>query len=158
MEALELIQLGRSLVKLGEQGLRGANGGPGARGELPVGAAMVMRDVLTHDGATVGEITTRTGLPQSYVSESVARLRDEGLLVTETDPDDRRRTRVSTGRAHLKEVVRKGHTSVDALLLEALDDVGPREARRLLSSLDAVAAQLRPTEAGPVVRLLDGAS
>lgn len=151
MEALELIRLGRRLVKLGEQGLRGPKGGPSGTGELPVGPTLVMQDVVAHDRSTVSEITARTGLPQSYVSESVARLRDEGVLVTETDPDDRRRTRVRVSRAHLKTVRQKGRTSVDALFVGALDDIGADEAARLLASLETIAERLRPAEPGPVV-------
>jgi DNA-binding MarR family transcriptional regulator len=154
MEAFELMQLGRRLTKLGEQGLRGSTG----RNELPLGPTLVMQDVLAHDGSTVSEITARTGLPQSYVSESVARLRDDGVLVTETDQDDRRRTRVRMSRDHLKTVRRKGRATVDELVLEALGDVGAKDTARLLAALETIAERLRPTEPGPVVRLLDGAS
>jgi DNA-binding MarR family transcriptional regulator len=38
------------------------------------------------DANSVGEIADRTGLRQSYVPESVARLRHQGVVETSTDP------------------------------------------------------------------------
>jgi MarR family len=51
-------------------------------------------DTFAFPDSSVGEIATRTGLPQSYVSTVVARLRDLDVLETRPDPDDRRRTLV----------------------------------------------------------------
>jgi DNA-binding MarR family transcriptional regulator len=157
VEAIDLIQLGRRLAKLGEHALRGSEGIPNGRGEIPIGATLVAQDVLTHEGSTVSEITVRTGLPQSYVSESVARLREEHILVTETDPDDRRRTRVSVSRAHLKVVRERGKAPVEALVCQAMGDVDTAEAERLVSALETLAERLRPVEPGAVVRQLRGA-
>src|SRR5580693_7809367 len=61
---------------------------------LPTGPSLVLRDVFAHPGSSITDITARTGLPQSYVSESVARLRSQGILETSADPADRRRTLV----------------------------------------------------------------
>ena len=47
-------------------------------------------DTFAFPDSSVGEIATRTGLPQSYVSTVVARLRDLNALETRADPDDRR--------------------------------------------------------------------
>ena len=87
MEAIELVALGRRLQKIGEEALRV---GPGAG--MPAGPVLVLRDVFTHPGTSVNDITARTGLPQGYVSECVAKLRDDFMLETATDPLDRRRT------------------------------------------------------------------
>jgi DNA-binding MarR family transcriptional regulator len=152
MEALELIQLGRRLVKLGEAGLRGNHG----RGEFGVGASLVLRDVLAHAETSVTEIAGRTELPQSYVSESVAQLRHQGLLVTEADPVDRRRTLVSASRKHLKTVAEKGRTPVDDLVRDALGDVTPKQASKVLSSLEGLAKRLQLGKPGPLVRALRG--
>jgi DNA-binding MarR family transcriptional regulator len=157
MEAIELIQLGRRLTKLGEQALRGSNGSTKGDAEIPVGATLVAHDVLVHDGSTVSEITARTGLPQSYVSESVARLRDATILLTETDPDDRRRTRVRMSPQHLKSVRQKGRAPVDDLVVAALGDVDPAQSARLLSALTTIAELMRSDTPGPAMRLLAGA-
>jgi len=61
MEALELIQLGRRLVRIGEQVLRSTGDGPAP----PLGPSMVLQDVFGHPGSSVTDITARTGLPQS---------------------------------------------------------------------------------------------
>lgn len=45
--------------------------------------------------ASVGEIAARTGLAQSLVSRTVAKLHDAGVVVTERDPGDGRRVLIS---------------------------------------------------------------
>ena len=60
--------------------------------DLPKGPSLVLKDVFGHPGAAITEIAERTVLPQSYVSESVARLREQGVVATRFDPADRRRT------------------------------------------------------------------
>src|SRR4029077_6957323 len=95
MNALDLIVLGRQLTKIGEEVLRGsgdpagqdagghgqrparASGRPGQAPFLPPGPSLVLGDVFAHPGSSITAITARTGLPQSYVSESVARLRSQ---------------------------------------------------------------------------------
>jgi DNA-binding MarR family transcriptional regulator len=150
MEALELIQLGRRLVRIGEQVLRSTGGGPAP----PLGQSLVFQDVFGHPGSSVTDITARTGLPQSYVSESVARLREQGLVVTEADPADRRRTLVRASPEHLQRVARKGSASVDAALTGALGETDPAQAEVLIGTLSEMAARLLPAEAGPVRRQL----
>lgn len=150
MEALELIQLGRRLVRIGEQVLRSTGGGPAP----PLGPSLVLQDVFGHPGSSVTDITARTGLPQSYVSESVSRLREQGLVVTEVDPADRRRTLVRTNPEHLRRVARKGTASVDAALAEAFDESDPGQAEVLIDTLSELAMRLLPAEAGPARRQL----
>ena len=62
------------------------------------------------------DVTARTGLPQSYVSESVARLRDQGIVETSADPADGRRTLVRVTAEHPRTVAAKGAVPVDAAL------------------------------------------
>ncbi len=150
MEALELIQLGRRLVRIGEQVLRSTGGGPAP----PLGPSLVFQDVFGHPGSSVTDITARTGLPQSYVSESVARLRDQGLVVTEVDPADRRRTLVRASPEHLRRVARKGSASVNAALAEAFGEDDPGRAELLIGCLSEMATSLLPAEAGPARRQL----
>ena len=71
MDAIDLIMLGRRLTRIGEETMRGSKEVP-----LPTGPTLVLQDVLTHPDSSISEVTARTALPQSYVSESVARLRD----------------------------------------------------------------------------------
>jgi DNA-binding MarR family transcriptional regulator len=68
--------------------MRGQPGEGGQRGEtsIPAGLSMVGADVFAHPATSISEIAHRTGLRQSYVSESVARLRDRGVVETAPDP------------------------------------------------------------------------
>lgn len=62
-------------------------------GEAPVpgGVLAIVEDIAHHEGTSVGEIASRTGLAQSLVSTTVGAMRDRGILETTSDPNDRRR-------------------------------------------------------------------
>jgi DNA-binding MarR family transcriptional regulator len=70
----------------------------------------------------VNEIVARTGLPQGYVSECVAKLREDDLVETATDPSDRRRTLVNFGREHAARVLKAGTVPVEDAFASALGD------------------------------------
>jgi DNA-binding MarR family transcriptional regulator len=115
---------------------------------------MVLQDVFGHSGSSVSDITARTGLPQGYVSESVARLRVEGLVITEVDPADRRRTLVRMSPEHLRRVALKGSASVDAALAEAFSESDPVKAQTFVTTVSEMARCLLPVERGPIRRQL----
>jgi DNA-binding transcriptional ArsR family regulator len=73
--AFDLIVLGRQLTRIGETVMRGQ-----APPTQPTIAGMVLADVFAHPGSSISEITARTGMPQSHVSETVARLREQGTV------------------------------------------------------------------------------
>ena len=147
MNALDLILLGRRLTKIGEQAMRGSEGGG-----VPTGVGVIVRDVFAHPGCSIGEITTRSGLPQSYVSQSVARLCSRGLFTTKTDPADGRRTLVCVSAHHAGGVALKGSVSVDEALATALGETNARAAAVAIEALEAVARRLEPPEPGPLLR------
>ncbi len=89
MNGFDLYVLGRRLMRLGQEATPRA----GVH-RLPTSVQLVLVDVGDHPGTSVSEVVARTGLPQSLVSAAVARLREGGALLTETDPADRRRTLV----------------------------------------------------------------
>jgi DNA-binding MarR family transcriptional regulator len=66
-------------------------------GQTPVSAGdiAIAEDITHHEKASVGEIAARTGLAQSLVSRTVAKLHDAGVVVTERDPHDGRRILIS---------------------------------------------------------------
>jgi hypothetical protein len=125
---------------------------------LPTGPSLVLRDVFAHPGSSITDITARTGLPQSYVSESVARLRSQGILETSADPADGRRTLVRVSAGHPRTVAAKGSAPVDGALAAALGepDGGPAVAE-IVATLSALAERLRPESPGPIQRQLDQA-
>src|ERR1700684_2416486 len=98
--------LGRQLSRIGEEALRGSPT-PG----MPTGRRLVVRNFFAHPNSSTSDITARTGLPQSYVSESVARLRDQGIVETSADPSDGRRTLVRVSAGHPRTVAAKGMAS-----------------------------------------------
>lgn len=150
MDALDLIMLGRRLTRIGETVLRGS-----AAERMPAGQGLVLRDVLANPGSSISEITMRTGLPQSYVSQTVAGFRDRGLLETSADVRDARRTLVHVSRQHLRHVAQKGTAQADAALAGALGEPGTGPAAaELIAVLTEIAARLRPAQPGPILRRL----
>ncbi|WP_433060486.1 MarR family transcriptional regulator [Dactylosporangium sp. CS-033363] len=113
MNALELLMLGRTLMKLAGSAMPVL----GDDDSLPASVRSVLMDVSSHPDSSVGAIAERTGFPQSHVSASIARLQERGMVATAPDPRDRRRTLV---RAQTLLVV---HASpADDVLLGALAD------------------------------------
>jgi DNA-binding MarR family transcriptional regulator len=161
VDALDLIMLGRQLSRIGTAVLQGrpldepagqptgpAGAGPG---RMAAGAQLVLRDVLAHPGSSIRDITTRTGLPQSYVSQTVARLGAAGMTQTSSDPADGRRTLVRVSGAHLERVARQSARGADAVLLAALGDIDDAQAREVLRVLADLAGRLRSRPPGPLL-------
>ncbi|HUY47606.1 MAG TPA: helix-turn-helix domain-containing protein [Streptosporangiaceae bacterium] len=154
MNALDLFQLGRWLAKIGEEAMR-----PSGAPETPPGVRLILMDAFAFPDSSIGEIATRTGLPQSYVSETVARMREQGAFQTRSDPADGRRTLVKVSSTVPETVARLGTIPVDDVLIKALGDTPPETAADLVAALTAVAAQLRATRGGPgsIAHRLSGA-
>jgi DNA-binding MarR family transcriptional regulator len=148
VDALDLIMLGRQFVRIGARAMQGSPEGAGHDLGLSAGALLVMRDVFAHPGSAITDVTSRTGLPQSYVSDSIARLRASGMAETSSDPADGRRTLVSLTSSHLGQVADHSARSADAELIAALGDIDADFAGRVLAVLSDVAARLRPESAG----------
>jgi DNA-binding MarR family transcriptional regulator len=144
MDALDLFQLGRWLTRLGEEAMRPLGASPS-----PPGQRLILMDAFAFPDSPVGEIAVRTGLPQSYVSEIVARLRDLGVLETRADPNDRRRTLVKVSDSVPPAVAGLGATPVDELLTEALGQAPADRAAELIAALSEVAERLRARLGGP---------
>jgi DNA-binding MarR family transcriptional regulator len=143
MNAVELYLLGRKLMKIAEEALpKPATGGP------PTSVRMILIDVAEHPDSSVGEITARTGFPQSHVSTSVARLRELGALVTSIDPRDRRRTltRLAPG---IRQRSRRAAVPVDSVLAAALGTSDPTDVEEVIEALDGLAARLMPANDRP---------
>jgi len=111
VNASELFLLGRKLMKLGEAAIPAS---PQAEAGATTSVRLVMADIAYHPGSSVSEITERTGFPQSLVSLSVAKLREFGVVQTEPDPADRRRTLVRPAEG----LVRRGGTPHSAVAVD----------------------------------------
>ncbi|MFI2231711.1 MarR family winged helix-turn-helix transcriptional regulator [Nocardia testacea] len=101
----------------------------------------VLDDVVSRPGSSVRQITERTGLVQSQVSTTVARLAGRGLVRTEVDPADRRRTLVFPSAALLSTIEERTARSVDELLGARF---GTAEAERVVGMLAGLDAALSP--------------
>jgi DNA-binding MarR family transcriptional regulator len=150
VDALELIQLGRQLTKIGEESLRGSR-----LPALPNGPSLVLKAVFAHPDSSISEVATRTALPQSYVSDSVASLQQQGFVEARTDTEDRRRTLVSVTKQHRQTIARKGAASIDAALARAIGDSGGDQVSATLELLNALAERLAPSSPGPIPRQIN---
>jgi DNA-binding MarR family transcriptional regulator len=106
---------------------------------------LVLVDVGDHPGTSVSEVVTRTGLPQSLVSAAVARLREGGALLTETDPDDRRRTLVHPSPALASRTAQVPTTPLEDVLGPALGLTDQQEIARVVELLTELAARFERT-------------
>ena len=152
MIAFDLIVLGRQLTRIGETVMRGQ-----AVPAQPTIAGMVLADVFAHPGRSISEITARTGMPQSHVSETVARLREQGTVESFPDPADRRRTLVCVSTQHPGNVMRAALVPADDALIAALGEISPDEAVDIIKTLEALAARFRPGRPGPILDQLNRA-
>ncbi|TCO52508.1 MarR family winged helix-turn-helix transcriptional regulator [Actinocrispum wychmicini] len=132
MDGGQLYRLGRRLVELS----RAAAGQSGDL-VLTAGQTVVLEDVIKHPGGSVGEIQERTGLVQSHVSVSVAKLRQHGLVRTTADPDDGRKVRVWVTEDTMRAITRRATRGVDESITSAVGD--PERARRVIALLDELA-------------------
>ncbi|WP_432992825.1 MarR family transcriptional regulator [Dactylosporangium sp. CA-233914] len=137
MNGLELLVLGRTLMKLGSVAM------PALGDEsLPASVRSVLIDVTQHPDSSVGEIAARTGFPQSHVSASIARLQEHGSVVSSPDPRDRRRTLVRPNPDAKPAFVVVTGEPADDVLLQALRD--PRALPEVRTALQTLYRHLLP--------------
>ncbi|MFI6517511.1 MarR family transcriptional regulator [Spirillospora sp. NPDC050679] len=142
MDAVELFLLGRTLMKIGEEALPVE--GIGRHSTSVRTVLIVVSDVRAHPGSAVGEIATRTGLPQSAVSAAVARLRDAGAIVTEADPNDRRRLLIQPAPQPSSRVEEVRASPIESALAAALGADDPQRVTEIISLLEELARHLTP--------------
>jgi DNA-binding MarR family transcriptional regulator len=133
---MSLFLLGRKLMQIAEGALPGGKKGTSRR--------LVFVDVAYHPNSSITEITERTGFPQSLVSTAVARLRDIGLLQTEPDPLDRRRTLVRTTPTINDVEVRLSQVSIDDVVVKELAPEHEKELSNVIAALDLLSRLLTP--------------
>ena len=107
---------------------------------------------FANPGCSVNDIVARIGLPQGYVSECIAKLREAEMVETTTDPSDRRRTLVNFGRRHAARVLAAGAAPVDDALASALGEEDREALADVLNVLSSLGRRLRPRAGRPVAR------
>jgi DNA-binding MarR family transcriptional regulator len=120
----------------------------GSRVEMSTSQREVLVMVGKRQGSPVAEIAHELGLAPNSVSTIVTQLVAAGLLVRETDPQDRR-----VGRLNLTPAAKDALASVRArrrgVLHDALDRLTPRQLADLAAGIDvlgALAEELRELE------------
>jgi DNA-binding MarR family transcriptional regulator len=111
-------------------------------GETPVSAGdvAIAEDITHHEKTSVGEIAARTGLAQSLVSRTVAKLNDAGIVITGRDPDDGRRVLVSIAPGIRTGTFRsRARRPVESALRSRYPDLSGAEIARVIALLDELA-------------------
>ncbi|MER6950892.1 MarR family transcriptional regulator [Nonomuraea sp. NPDC000554] len=142
MNGVELFLLGRTLMKIGEEAM--PTEGIGEQSTSVRTVLIVVSDVRGHPGTSVGEIVSRTGLPQSAVSAAVARLRAAGAVETMTDPADRRRLLIREAPQVSERVTEVRAASIDDAVAAALGTDDPQAVGETVAALEALARRLIP--------------
>ncbi len=107
----------------------------------PLGASRLLWEV-GEDGADLHGLRDRLGLDSGYASRLVRRLEDEGLVIVEACPHDRRRRRLrltAAGTAEVRELDRLSDLAAAALL----EGVPVGRRGRLLAAIAEVERSLR---------------
>jgi DNA-binding MarR family transcriptional regulator len=136
MNPMSLFLLGRKLMQMANAVL--------PHGETATSARLIFVDVAYHPNSSISEITERTGFPQSLVSTAVAKLRDLGLLATDPDPLDRRRTLVRTTPGLNPVKGRLSRLSIDGIVAKELAPEDRDELAEVLAALDLLYRLLTP--------------
>lgn len=142
MNGIELFLLGRTLMKLGEEAIPTES--VGRRSTSHRSVLIVASEIRERPGSSVGEIAAHTGFPQSKVSACVARLREAGAIVTETDPADRRRLLIRPASEASTRVAEIRAVSVDRAVGAALGTDDPERIAEVVGALELLASRLSP--------------
>ncbi len=138
MKAVELHRLARVLREMAVT----ATANPG---EQPVAASTlaIVEDVAAHPGTSISQIVDRTGLAQSLVSGTTARLTKAGALVLEQDPNDRRRTLVSMNeKRRAEDFAERGARGIGDAIRRAIPGANDTQIAEIESELGHLAQQL----------------
>lgn len=142
MDPMELFLLGRRLMKIAESALPDV--GAGAVGNRTT--LIVASEIAGSPGITVGEIAARSGLPQSAISQAVARLVKAGSVVGAPDPTDGRRTLLRHAGETSERVVEIRAMSIRPALEAATDDADAASLDLIESALRQLSTALRPRD------------
>ena len=138
MNVAELFRLARLLREVAVEAARGPDEPP-----APPGLVAITDDIARHDGTSVGEIAARTGLAQSLVSKTVARLRDAGVVDVCVDASDRRRTSITvTQTARSQIFAARGARTVTNALHHHFPALSAERVAEVEALLDQLATEL----------------
>jgi DNA-binding MarR family transcriptional regulator len=138
VNAGELHRLARVLMDIAVA----ATANPGER-PVPASTIAIVVDVRQHPSSSISQIVERTGLAQSLVSGTVARLGDAGVFIVEQDAKDRRRVLVKMDpRRQVEDFTERGARSIAGAIREVVPDATDARVARIDSALDRLAKDL----------------
>jgi len=123
-----------------------ATADPGERPQA-VSTVAIVEDVAAHPDSCIGDIAERTGLAQSLVSTTVAKLKDRGVFTTAPDPADRRRTVVTVQPGAVAAFGQRGARPVTDALASALPGATADQREGIEAALTHLAGWLLPATA-----------
>ncbi|QHC58929.1 MarR family transcriptional regulator [Rathayibacter sp. VKM Ac-2760] len=106
------------------------------------GQLAVFEDVARHPGASIREVTDRTGLAQSLVSRIVGAAAAAGALTVTTDDRDRRRVRIELSSTASAAILQRADEPLDSALEQNTPHLTDQERAALHRHLAAAAELL----------------
>ena len=143
MNTGELFILSRRLMKVAEDHLP-----MGPKGWANTSTRLILIDVAANSGTSISEIVVRTGFPQSLVSSTVARLKEIGVVDSQPDPADRRRTLV-TVTPMANDRARNNPAAaapMERTLADAMPGASAHEVAEVVAALELLARHLMPND------------
>jgi DNA-binding MarR family transcriptional regulator len=152
MEVGDLYYVARRLKAYAEHSL-GTK--PGGIESVPLHQRLILKHVLHHPGATILELSTRLSLAQSMVSTAVGALRQQGLVTTHIDPEDRRRLKVMPSEELETWARTRLHVELDTVLAPLLAELPTDDRACVLRALALLNRSFRSQEGGRVTEEAD---
>ncbi|WP_146076564.1 MarR family transcriptional regulator [Rathayibacter sp. AY1A7] len=137
MRASELHRLARTLREIALE----ATGNVGAN-RVNAGQLAVFEDVARHPGASIREVTDRTGLAQSLVSRIIHAAAAAGALSVTTDDRDRRRVQVELSSTTRAAILQRADEPLGSALTNFTPHLTDQERAALEQHLAAAAELL----------------
>ncbi len=138
MRAAELHRLARAL-----RGIALVATGNVGDDRVNSGELAVLEDVARHPGATISEVTRRTGLAQSLVSRITHAMATAGAVIVRPDAADGRKVRVELEPRTRAMITKRAGTSISAAVIAATPNLSPAERRSLEHHLTEAERLLR---------------
>ncbi len=139
MRAAELHRLARELRAIALVATKNIGSDRVNAGELSV-----LEDIARNPGATIAEITHRTGLAQSLVSRITHAMADAEVLTIESDASDRRKVRIDLTPDVRATVLERANNSISEAIANSTPMLSPGQRRDLEQHLTAAEQLLRP--------------
>ncbi|WP_154606166.1 MarR family winged helix-turn-helix transcriptional regulator [Arthrobacter sp. AQ5-05] len=139
MRAAELHRLARELRAIALVATKNIGSDRVNAGELSV-----LEDIARNPGATIAEITHRTGLAQSLISRITHAMADAEILTIDSDASDRRKVRIDLVPDVRAMILERANSSISEAIATCTPRLSPDQRHALEQHLAAAEQLLRP--------------